>query len=113
MLSANMTKKERQAIYRRDGFRCALCDSTKYLQLHHVIARGCGGTDHPHNLVTLCSDCHAAAHGLMLREWPDVTQETVEQAIVEYLSDLYAEEGEPWNPYRSPYAKRAGKWTPP
>ena len=42
-----------------------------------------------------------------LRDWPDVTQETIEQAIVEYLSDLYAEQGEVWNPYRNPLAKRA------
>lgn len=107
MLSAKLTNAQRKAIYRRDGFRCALCDSTKYIQLHHIISRGGGGTDHPHNLITLCADCHAAAHGMMLREWPDVTEEAVEQAIVEYMSDLYAEQGHVWNPYRNPLAKRA------
>ena len=44
---------------------------------------------------------------MMLRDWQDVSQEAVEQAIVEYMSDLYAEEGHVWNPYRNPYAKRA------
>lgn len=106
MLSAKLTNAQRKAIYRRDGFRCALCDSTKYIQLHHIISRGAGGSDHPHNLITLCSDCHAAAHGMMLREWPDVTEETMEQAIVEYMSDLYAEQGHVWNPYRNPLTKR-------
>lgn len=107
MLSARLTNAQRKAIYRRDGYRCALCDSTKYIQLHHIIPRGAGGTDHPHNLITLCADCHAAAHGMMLRDWPDVTEETMERAIVEYMSDLYAEQGHVWNPYRNQLAKRA------
>ena len=77
MLSAKLTNQERKAIYRRDGFRCALC-----------------------------ADCHAAAHGMNLRDWLDVTQETIDQAIEEYLSDLYAEQGEIWNPYRNPLTKR-------
>ena len=97
MLSANLTSNQRKAIYRRDGWRCALCDSTKYIQIHHIIPRGQGGTNHPHNLICLCADCHALAHGINLNDWP-ATQEDVEQAIVEYLSDLYAEEV--WNPYR-------------
>ena len=53
MIDAKLTNAQRKAIYRRDGFRCALCDSTKYIQIHHVIPRGAGGTNHPHNLITL------------------------------------------------------------
>ena len=102
MTTNTLTKKDRKAIYARDGYRCALCDSTKYIQIHHYLTRGAGGTNHPHNLITLCADCHAAAHGMILRDWPDTTKETIEQAIVEYLSDLYAEQGEVWNPYRNP-----------
>ena len=90
MTTNTLTKKDRKAIYARDGYR----------------TRGAGGTNHPHNLITLCADCHAAAHGMILRDWPDTTKETIEQAIVEYLSDLYAEQGEVWNPYRNPLAKR-------
>ena len=107
MTKNNLTNAQRKAIYARDGYRCALCDSTKYIQIHHYITRGAGGTNHPHNLVTLCADCHAAAHGMMLQDWQDVTPETIEQAIVEYMSDLYANEGHIWNPYRNPYGKQA------
>ena len=106
MTTNTLTKKDRKAIYARDGYRCALCDSTKYIQIHHYLTRGAGGTNHPHNLITLCANCHAAAHGMILRDWPDTTKETIEQAIVEYLSDLYAEQGEVWNPYRNPLANR-------
>ena len=106
MTTNTLTKKDRKAIYARDGYRCALCDSKKNIQIHHYLTRGAGGTNHPHNLITLCADCHAAAHGMILRDWPDTTKETIEQAIVEYLSDLYAEQGEVGNPYRDPLAKR-------
>lgn len=99
MLSAKITNKERKAIYRRDGYRCALCDSTRFLQIHHVVPRGQGGTNSPHNLITLCSDCHALAHGTNLRDWQDVTQEDIEHACVEYLADYYAGEGYLWSPW--------------
>ena len=47
-MTANIDNKLRKAIYRRDGFRCALCDSTDGLQIHHVVPRGRGGsTDEP------------------------------------------------------------------
>lgn len=97
MLSAKLTNKERRAIYERDGFRCALCDSTKYLQIHHHVPRGQGGTNSPHNLITLCSDCHALAHGTMLKDWQDVTQESIQQAATEYLADYYAPGWSPWD----------------
>lgn len=99
MLSANLTNETRKSIYRRDGYRCALCDSTRFLQIHHVVPRGQGGTNSPHNLITLCSDCHALAHGTNLRDWVDVDQETIEHACVEYLADYYAGEGYLWSPW--------------
>lgn len=101
-----LTKKERKTIYARDGYRCALCDSTKYIQIHHYISRGAGGSNHPHNLITLCSDCHGAVHGCA-PYYMEVTKEDVEQAIVEYLSDYYAEDGHIWNPYRNNLTKQA------
>ena len=81
MIGAGISTQTRKKVSRRDGFRCALCDSTKYL---------------PINLVCLCADCHALAHGINLNDW-DATQEDIEQAIVEYLADYYAPD---WNPWR-------------
>lgn len=101
MLSANISNQERKAIYRRDGYRCALCDSTKYLQIHHHVPRGEGGTNSPHNLITLCANCHALAHGTNLQDWQDITQEDIQQACTEYLADYYAPGWNPWakHPY--------------
>ena len=111
MISANIPNATRKAVYRRDGYRCALCDSTRYLQIHHYCKRSLGGNDTPHNLITLCADCHALAHGTYLQDWqlatryvhglpvvePQITQEDVDQAIAEYLADYYAPE---WWPYK-------------
>ena len=101
MTQNSISNTQRKAIYRRDGFQCALCSSTAHLQLHHVIHRGQGGGNHPHNLVTLCADCHAMAHGIPLRDcYEGMTQDDMEQAIVEYLSDYYSDMGEVWCPWK-------------
>ena len=62
-LSASIPNETRKAVYARDGYRCALCDDTHGLQIHHIVHRSCGGNDTPCNLITLCWRCHAEAHG--------------------------------------------------
>lgn len=102
MISASINATLRKKVYRRDGYRCALCDSTKYLQIHHIVPRGKGGpVDAEMNLITLCADCHALAHGTNLRDLVDFEPpaERANQAIVEYMSDLYACDGIIWNPW--------------
>lgn len=91
----------RRAVYARDGYRCALCDDTRRLQIHHVVKRSLGGSDFPENLITLCWRCHAVAHGQRFDEYPaHIDADWMEQACVEYLSDYYAEQGEPWYPFK-------------
>lgn len=98
MISANIPNSTRRAVYRRDGYRCALCDSTKYLQIHHYCPRSLGGNDTPHNLITLCADCHALAHGIVLNNCYDgKDRDEAEQDCREYLADLYAPD---WRPYK-------------
>ena len=99
MISANITNKTRKAVYARDGYRCALCDDTRGIQTHHAIKRSQGGTDYPHNLITLCWRCHAIAHGTRLAECRDITADHIEQACIEYLADHYAEQGLIWSPW--------------
>lgn len=94
-MTANIDNKKRKAVYIRDGYRCALCDSTQYIQIHHVIPRGQGGSDNVQNLITLCSYCHSHAHGAPLYD-TDVTAEEMNQFCVEYLADLYAPRWNPW-----------------
>lgn len=112
-MNANINNKLRRSIYQRDGFRCALCDSTDQLQIHHVVPRGRGGSrENPMNLICLCWRCHSAAHGsvyqldayafavindgMNIDEKVQAMREYVEQACVEYVSDYYVEQGEIW-----------------
>ena len=102
MIGAGITKEVRKAIYKREGYECAVCGSTRQLEIHHVIKRSRGGSDAPSNLVCLCHLCHCAIHGERVRpvaldDFP-YSDEDVEQAVVEYLADLYAEQGEIWLP---------------
>ena len=92
---ANIPAETRKEVYRRDGWRCALCDCSQTIQVHHAIPRGKGGSDSPQNLITLCARCHAAAHGMDL-DGTGITQEDMDQLIVEYLSDYYLEDWAPW-----------------
>ena len=107
MISASIDRETRKAVYSRDHYRCALCDSPRYIQVHHAIPRGQGGDVRSlHNLITLCQHCHAQAHGLDVGEsyW---TPEQIAQECVVYLADLYAPD---WWPWRSGY--HPGGWNP-
>ena len=114
-LSASIPNETRKAVYARDSYRCALCDDTHGLQIHHIVHRSCGGNDTPCNLITLCWRCHAEAHGTWVAERHAVRpprtaeeryaayrmlQDEYEQLCVEYVSDYYAERGEEWWPYK-------------
>ena len=55
--AANIPAATRRAVYRRDGYRCALCDDVRGLQIHHAMPRSVGGSDDEMNLVTLCWRC--------------------------------------------------------
>lgn len=96
-MNANLTNAERKEIYRRDGFRCALCDSESGIQIHHIIPRGQGGSSSQDNLITLCSYCHAQVHGIIMYD-QQITPDDMEQLIVEYMADLYPGT---WNPYKA------------
>ena len=95
MKKTSITNETRKAIYRRDGYQCAVCGDPRRLQIHHVVHRSQGGGDEQMNLITLCPVCHALAHGMNLIG-VDFTPADVEQAMVEYLSDLYADLGFRW-----------------
>jgi 5-methylcytosine-specific restriction protein A len=56
------------SILRRDGYRCRDCGlefrdasgrrERGALEVHHILPRSRGGSDHPLNLITLCKACH-------------------------------------------------------
>jgi 5-methylcytosine-specific restriction endonuclease McrA len=55
----------RAAVLHRDNYRCQRCDSRNKLQSHHRYYRYVGKEwEQLSCLVTLCEDCHWAAHGM-------------------------------------------------
>lgn len=60
----------RLAIYDRDGWRCACCQTegteTNWLTIDHVVS---AGSNDPSNLVTLCNTCNAAKGDKTKRQW--------------------------------------------
>lgn len=73
--SRRLSRSLREQAIERDNQQCQRCgvDVTPNqepgpdFQLHHIIPFAAGGPDHPDNLITLCSDCHTAAHTQMRR----------------------------------------------
>jgi hypothetical protein len=61
---ATIAPSVRAAVLRRDRHRCRAsgCGETRFLEVHHVVEREAGGSNHPENLVTLCSRCHHLWH---------------------------------------------------
>ncbi|NLX47352.1 MAG: HNH endonuclease [Euryarchaeota archaeon] len=56
-------RRIRRYIKRRDGGRCTDCGVDVKgrrvpFEIHHIVPRSQGGTEHPANLRTLCSKCH-------------------------------------------------------
>ncbi len=54
----------RQRVLRRDGWRCQSCGTRLNLEVHHKELRCQSGDDAEPNLITLCTACHANAHGV-------------------------------------------------
>lgn len=70
---ATIAPAVRAAVLARDLHRCQApgCGGTHFLEVHHVVPRGEGGTNQPQNLVTLCGRCHRFAHERpqLVRQW--------------------------------------------
>ncbi|OPY34459.1 MAG: HNH endonuclease [Methanomassiliicoccales archaeon PtaU1.Bin124] len=57
-------RKVRAKVIERDGNACQECGRDLgrypawYAEVHHIIPVVAGGSDHPSNLITLCTECH-------------------------------------------------------
>jgi len=67
-------KGARKRALERDDYTCQRCgrevesgdrETAKSAEVHHLIPKMAGGTDHLDNLVTLCYRCHKRAHRKM------------------------------------------------
>jgi 5-methylcytosine-specific restriction endonuclease McrA len=58
----------RNMIYKRDGYSCQYCGSTRNLTIDHVIPRSKGGQDTWENLVACCDKCNVSKGNKYLHE---------------------------------------------
>ena len=63
-LASDLYERLRQQVLRRDGWRCQSCGTMPNLEVHHKEPRGRSGDDAEPHLITLCTACHANAHGV-------------------------------------------------
>ena len=52
----------RRTVLKRDDYRCANCQSTENLHVHHIVPLSVGGSNELSNLKTLCKACHTKLH---------------------------------------------------
>lgn len=64
-----VSQRLRFAIFKRDGFACQYCGRRApfvELQCDHVYPASRGGSDHPSNLATACSECNLGKSNILL-----------------------------------------------
>ena len=54
----HIPKAIREAVFKRDNYRCVKCGSTKNLEVDHKVPLANGGTNEMANLQTHCRDCN-------------------------------------------------------
>lgn len=48
----------------KDNHKCAHCDSTQQLNVHHITYNNLGNEDPDKDLITLCQQCHNKLHNI-------------------------------------------------
>ena len=65
--------------------KCELCDADgdtddTNLEIHHRKPKSEGGTDHPHNLILICRECHQRHHGTLPADQMVVQKQIMSQS---------------------------------
>ena len=61
-------KVGRRRIFKRDGYKCGYCGSSRNLTIDHIVPRSKGGDNSWTNLVTCCSRCNNEKDSKTLEE---------------------------------------------
>jgi 5-methylcytosine-specific restriction endonuclease McrA len=61
-------KPTKVGIYRRDGYTCQYCGSTRSLTIDHLIPKSRGGTDSWENVLIACSTCNVKKGNKLLQQ---------------------------------------------
>jgi len=90
----------RQNIFRRDGFKCQYCGTSKDLTIDHVIPKSKRGRSTWKNMVTACKSCNSRKgdyfleeSGLLLRKKP------YKPSFILFLKQHSGAVDEAWQPF--------------
>lgn len=76
----------RQKVFRRDGFKCVICNEAKDLNVHHITYENLGA-EKVSDLVTLCRNCHEDIHnGKPFFEWSYEARDAIQRKILMLLN---------------------------
>lgn len=90
----------RQNIFKRDGFRCQYCGTSRNLTLDHVVPKARGGKTSWANLVTACKNCNTRKGDYMLEEIGlTIRTRPFRPSYVMFLRDYSGYADEEWIPY--------------
>lgn len=90
----------RSNIFKRDGYACIYCGTTKDLTIDHVLPRSRGGKDTWENLVTACHSCNSKK-GNRTPEEADMPllRKPFKPTHLYFLKIFEAEIRDSWKPY--------------
>lgn len=90
----------RQNIFKRDGFTCQYCGTTKDLTLDHVIPKAKGGKTTWKNLVTACKRCNSRKGDFTPEEAGlKILNRPFKPNYVIFLRDYSGFDYEEWRPF--------------
>lgn len=90
----------RQNIFKRDGFRCAYCQTRDHLTLDHVMPKSRGGQDAWTNLVTACQRCNTQKGDRTPEEAAmPLSHQPFRPSFIMFLRDFNGKVREEWKPY--------------
>src|SRR5450432_1147190 len=90
----------RRLVWHRDGGKCAVpsCRSSRFIEVHHIVARADGGNHEAGNLTLLCDGHHRALHNdklVITGVAPDLTcrfvHDVIPRAAISYGATPHAE----------------------
>lgn len=90
----------RENVFKRDGFKCQYCGTTKELTLDHLIPKAKGGKSSWSNLVTACKRCNSRKGNYSPEEAGlQLTFRPYRPSYIMYLKFMSGNSLEEWGPY--------------
>lgn len=90
----------RENVFKRDGFKCQYCGTSKELTLDHLIPKAKGGKTTWNNLVTACKRCNSKKGNYSLEQAGlSLNFKPYRPSYIMYLKDMSGDNYEEWKPY--------------